>query len=302
MAVDWERVGREGFDRIVEARIRRLHEPRGEVEAVNGRGGDGGIDIRVTSRRGTRIFQLKYFHDGFPTPQRGRRKAITEFGTSGMVVLVGSSSTGKTRACWEAVQPLAGTGWSLWHPFDPTPAEAALVELARVTPRTVIWLNEAQRYFGDELGEGERIATALHSLLIDPARGPVLVLGTLWPEYATAYSGRSGFGPGDRHTRRRELLAGRLVAVPEQFDETALEQAAGLAAAGDPYLADALPRVRNGRVTQDLAGAPELLHRYNTASAPAKAMLSAAMDARRLGVASACTFPGRSSSRRPRAV
>lgn len=32
-------------------------------------------------------------------------------GHSGMAVLVGTSSTGKTRACWEAVQPLAAAGW-----------------------------------------------------------------------------------------------------------------------------------------------------------------------------------------------
>ncbi|MEU6371795.1 hypothetical protein [Streptomyces sp. NPDC046909] len=38
-------------------------------------------------------------------------------GQSRMVVLVGTSSTGKTRACWEAVQPLANQGWRLWHPF-----------------------------------------------------------------------------------------------------------------------------------------------------------------------------------------
>lgn len=37
-------------------------------------------------------------------------------GRSRMLVLVGSSSTGKTRACWEAVQPLAAEGWRLWHP------------------------------------------------------------------------------------------------------------------------------------------------------------------------------------------
>ncbi|MGW1564826.1 helix-turn-helix transcriptional regulator, partial [Streptomyces sp. NPDC002144] len=52
-------------------------------------------------------------------------------GFSQMVVLIGTSSTGKTRACWEAVQPLAGSGWRLWHPFDPTRAEAALEDLHR---------------------------------------------------------------------------------------------------------------------------------------------------------------------------
>ncbi|MET7606402.1 helix-turn-helix domain-containing protein [Streptomyces avermitilis] len=59
-------------------------------------------------------------------------------GCSRIVVLVGTSSTGKTRACWEAVQPLAEKGWGLWHPFDPTRAEAALEDLHRVGPRTVV--------------------------------------------------------------------------------------------------------------------------------------------------------------------
>lgn len=46
-------------------------------------------------------------------------------GRSQVVVLVGTSSTGKTRACWESVQPLAKKQWRLWHPLDPTRAEAA---------------------------------------------------------------------------------------------------------------------------------------------------------------------------------
>lgn len=65
-------------------------------------------------------------------------------GRSRLVVLVGTSSTGKTRACWEAVQPLAEQQWRLWHPVDPTRAEAARNSLHRVGPRTVVWLNEAQ--------------------------------------------------------------------------------------------------------------------------------------------------------------
>ncbi|MCZ9343734.1 ATP-binding protein, partial [Streptomyces sp. TRM76130] len=68
----------------------------------------------------------------------------TMAGRSRIMVLVGASSTGKTRACWEAVQPLADQGWRLWHPFDPTRAQAALEQLHRVGPRTVVWLNEAQ--------------------------------------------------------------------------------------------------------------------------------------------------------------
>jgi hypothetical protein len=205
-------------------------------------------------------------------------------GHSRMVVLVGSSSTGKTRACWEAVQPLAGTGWRLWHPFDPTRAEAALEDLGRVQPRTVVWLNEAQHYL-DSQSAGERIAAALHHLLTDPARGPVLILGTLWPEYARQYTALPASASSDSHSRVRELLAGRTVSVPDAFDAAALDRAADLANSGDRLLADALTRARDhGRVTQDLAGAPQLLHRYEHGTAAARALLEAAMDARRLGL------------------
>ncbi|MFD8043079.1 tetratricopeptide repeat protein, partial [Streptomyces chartreusis] len=206
-------------------------------------------------------------------------------GNSRIVVLVGGSSTGKTRACWEALQPLAGQGWRLWHPFDPTRAQAALADLRHVAPRTVVWLNEAQHYLGDRVF-GEQIAAAVHHLLVSPERGPVLVLGTLWPEYASWYRALPVPGTEDPYSRVRELLSGRILNVPDAFDTQALTAAAALAEGGDLLLADALTRARaDGRVTQDLAGAPELLNRYHNPRTPAaKALLEAAMDARRLGV------------------
>ncbi|MEV4613053.1 helix-turn-helix domain-containing protein [Kitasatospora sp. NPDC049258] len=204
-------------------------------------------------------------------------------GASRMVLLVGSSSTGKTRACWEAVQPLADQGWRLWHPFDPTRAEAALADLQRVGPRTVVWLNEAQHYLGDPRA-GERIAAALHTVLSEPERAPVLVLGTLWPEYADRYAALPSPSGPDPHSRLRELLAGRTLTVPEVFTPEALAAAEALAGAGDGLLADALTRAAgHGRLAQDLAGAPELLRRYEHGSPPGRALLEAAMDARRLG-------------------
>jgi hypothetical protein len=111
----------------------------------------------------------------------------------------------------------------------------------------------------------------------------VLVLGTLWPNFANEYATPPISGKEDPHSRTRELLAGRTLTVPETFDQEALRMAAILAKDGDRLLAEALTRATNGRVTQDLAGAPELLHRYANATAAAKAVLNAAMDARRLG-------------------
>ncbi|CAM5697055.1 putative protein OS=Streptomyces canus OX=58343 GN=AQI96_40690 PE=4 SV=1 [Streptomyces canus] len=204
-------------------------------------------------------------------------------GCSRIVVLVGSSSTGKTRACWEAVQPLADKGWRLWHPFDPTPAQAALKGLHQVQARTVVWLNEAQQYLGDPVC-GERIAAAVHHLLVSPERGPVLVLGSLWPEYEKQYTALPAPGRADVYSRARKLLTGRTVPVHDTFDAHALAEATRLAEEGDQLLAQALTHARtHGRITQDLAGAPQLLNRYHNASPAALAILQAAIDARRLG-------------------
>ncbi|MFY7068925.1 helix-turn-helix domain-containing protein [Nocardiopsis changdeensis] len=204
-------------------------------------------------------------------------------GSSRMVVLVGLSSTGKTRACWEAVQPLAEHGWRLWHPFDPTRAEAALEGLGRVGPRTVVWLNESQHYLAHPRF-GEQIAAALHVLLTNPARGPVLVLGTLWKKYCDALTAQPDPGHQDAHAQARALLEGRQVTVPVAFTNDQLDNARELAQSGDGQLAHALEHVRDGRLAQTLAGAPELVRRYETASPGARALLNAAMDARRLGV------------------
>lgn len=205
-------------------------------------------------------------------------------GCSRLVVLIGSSSTGKTRACWEAVQPLAPLGWRLWHPFDPSRVQAALANLARVGPQTVVWLNEAQHYLGDP-NAGEHVAAALHALLTEPDRGPILVLGTLWPQYEAQYTELPSPEGPDPHSRTRELLAGRTIPVPEAFDGNDLRAASEMAQAGDNLLADALTRAcSTGRLAQDLAGAPELLRRYQHAEPPVRTMLHVAMDARRLGV------------------
>ncbi|GGV28970.1 hypothetical protein GCM10010245_47060 [Streptomyces spectabilis] len=203
-------------------------------------------------------------------------------GNSRLAVLVGSSSTGKTRACWEAVKSLAPKGWHLWHPCDPTRAEAALRGIEDVRPHTVVWLDESQHYLGRPR-HGERLAAALHDLLGRPERGPVLVLGTLWPEYARAFTDPPAPGAPDPRRRVRELLAGHLIAVPDSFDQDALASARALARHGDAPLSEALAWSRGGRVPQLLAAAPELLRRYSTATPPARALLAAAIDARRCG-------------------
>jgi hypothetical protein len=199
-------------------------------------------------------------------------------GRSGIAVLVGGSSTGKTRACWEALGLLRDRPgpWRLWHPIDPSRPEAALRGLRGLGPRTVVWLNEAQFYLDTaDGGLGERVAAGLRELLRDPDRAPVLVLATLWPQFWDGLTARPE-GGADPHNNARELLAGHDVAVPAAF--TAAQQQR-LSQAGDARLARAAAGTQDGQVTQFLAGAPELLARYRNAPPAAKALLHAAMDA-----------------------
>jgi hypothetical protein len=203
-------------------------------------------------------------------------------GASGIAVLVGGSSTGKTRACWQALELLRGLepGWRLWHPIDPSRPAAALAQLPDIGPRTVVWLNEAQYYLGPADGTGERVAAGLRDLLRERARGPVLLLATLWPRFWDALTDRPP-GDADPHAHARELLTGHNIQVPSAFTPAQLRE---LQQARDPRLTQAAAKSRDGQVIQYLAGARELLDRYRTASSTAQALIHTAMDARRLGM------------------
>jgi TIR domain len=202
-------------------------------------------------------------------------------GCSAIVVLVGGSSTGKTRACWEALGPLRDHAepWRLWHPIEPSRPEAALRELSAIGPRTVVWLNEAQFYLNIPDGLGERVAAGLRELLRDPTRAPVLVLATLWPDFWDELTARPPDGD-DPHAQARELLAGGDITVPATFTAAQLQE---LSQAWDARLAQAAA-AQDGQVIQFLAGAPELLTRYRNAPPAAMALIHTAMDARRLGM------------------
>jgi tetratricopeptide (TPR) repeat protein len=205
-------------------------------------------------------------------------------GTSTMAVLVGPSSTGKTRACWEAIQNLPET-WRLWHPIAPGRAEAALTGISGIGPHTVVWLNDTHHYLTTPgTGLGERVAAALRALLREPSQAPVLVLGTIWPEHWVQLLQEPGpHADGeDAHAQARYLLAGTGITVPAAFSADDLARLHGHAGR-DPRLRHAARHADDGRITQYLAGAPALLERYRTALPAARALIEAAMDARAAG-------------------
>ncbi|MFE2103957.1 hypothetical protein ACFW9W_44580, partial [Streptomyces sp. NPDC059468] len=148
-----------------------------------------------------------------------------------------------------------------------------------------MWLNEIQHYLLTATKTlGERVAAGLHSLIHDPERAPVLVLGTAWAEHWATITTPPKDNETDHHPHARALLTGTGTAlvVPDRFSEADL-RSLETAAYNDPRLAYAAEHAEQGHITQYLAGAPALIDRYQTAPPGAKALIEAAMDARRLG-------------------
>ncbi|MFJ8627509.1 hypothetical protein ACIRD3_32370 [Kitasatospora sp. NPDC093550] len=196
-------------------------------------------------------------------------------GTSATAVLVGDSSTGKTRACWEALRELP-PHWRVWHPLTLRRLLTALRTPGEIGPYTVVWLDEAQSYLLQSSSPlGEEAAAALREQQTTPGHGPVLILATLWPEYWLRLD-------EDRHRHARALFEGRSIRVPNAFTRQDLAELARVAEA-DPKLTEAAEQAQDGEITQYLGAAPLLLERYETASSAARALMEAAMDLRRLG-------------------
>ena len=116
-----------------------------------------------------------------------------------------------------------------------------------------------------------------------------MVIGTMWLEFWKELTSAPDDGAPDVNHQTRELLLhdAERVDVPETFTGRDRAQL-GRVLATDPRLAAAAAAAeRDGKVVQVLAGGPELVQRYDhPADAEdrfGKAVLTAAMDARRVG-------------------
>jgi tetratricopeptide (TPR) repeat protein len=195
-----------------------------------------------------------------------------------LIMLVGSSSTGKTRSAVEAMRSVL-PDWHLLYPMTALEL-TTLISGHRVRDRMILWLNETQVYL--EGSDGADAAASLRGLLASGQ--PLLAVGTLWPEYWLAYTRPPEFGAPDPHPQARQLLETAVkLDVPDSFTAADLAQARKIAAV-DPRLSAALSIEHRHRVTQVLAGGPDLIDRWRNAPNPyCRAVITAAIDARRLG-------------------
>ncbi|MET9811938.1 hypothetical protein [Streptomyces sp. NPDC006355] len=195
----------------------------------------------------------------------------------GFVLLVGGSSVGKTRSLYEAIRALLPDWWLL-HPADAGMIGPVMDQLPGPL---VIWLDELQHHVS---GTHQLTAATVRALLARPE--PVVLVGTLWPHYYDAWTATpSSATDDDRNRAERELLKlAETVHVSAVLSPAERGRAVALAES-DGRLRVALESQDFG-LTQVIAGAPQLVHRWENADPYARALMTAAVDASLMGVQS----------------
>jgi hypothetical protein len=201
------------------------------------------------------------------------RKITVAAEQGGFVLLIGRSSVGKSRSLFEAVKAKLPEWWLL-HPAD---SDEFRTFIATPTPRTVVWLDELERYLDHPNG---LLAGGLKRLII----AGVVVVATLWSdEYALRTAQRS-LGQPESYAKDQQLLdLAEVIEVPDALSQD--ERRRAEARSDDRRIRIALDTPDAG-FTQVLAAGPELVRRWE--SAPdrecfGRAVISAALDARRVG-------------------
>lgn len=209
-------------------------------------------------------------------------RALKDTVDSALVVLRGGSSTGKSRALYEAIlRHNVLRDWPLHFPRDARRARNTL-DGGLSTPG-VLWLDDCYDLLTSD--DGAAVAADLAAFLDGSSPGPLLIVATLWPGHWEKLIAETG---ALRPVRYLLLHQATVLDVPASFTER--DVAAVLAnPAADRRLVTAVSTAGPDRlVVQTLAGGPLLVSWHEQPAAPegwyARAIVAAAMDARRLGM------------------
>lgn len=217
-----------------------------------------------------------------------------ETGGPTLVLVVGTSCTGKTRTLYEAVIAVL-PDWQVTAPR--TDSDVARLMVDGVPAHTIVWLDELQGRI-PKTADGITAAKAIVEILGAAEGNPIVFVGTIWPTNLAVMQVRPT--PDEANAGADvipDLLArGEMIHVPECFTATDLDNLS----ITDPRLCMALdtaalvPHPQEGaKIIQVLAGGTQLVHRLNPPegthpqdefSPAAKAVLHAAGDLRRVGM------------------
>lgn len=271
-----------------------------QAEAVARSGGGGGLPLvrEVTSRRVLGIHAAIPLRAGHVAglsvelpeyvPRDRDERVYTELTrmavSGGFLLLVGEPAAGKTRCAATAVHRLLGD-WRLLVP-EGAAGLAAVVDSGVNMARTVVWLDDLHELVesgGAGSSDSSRLAAALLRRLFLPKVGPVVVIGTTWPDKHRLYS-QEPAGGADLYGEARQIVRmAEVIDLASEFSDTELGRAMELAAV-DPRIAEALHTGNDRRLAATLANAPRLVLRWRAGDNPyVVAVLDAAVDARRAG-------------------
>ena len=207
----------------------------------------------------------------------------------GFLVLVGDSSVGKTRLLYETARDVLPDFAVLAPDLGNGNLVNSIAEATFPLPKLIVWLDELQRFLdGPYLTPGSTPITAAAVRHLLDAPTPVVVLGAMWPEHATQLRATEPdphtSGQRPRYPGAADILRDGRVQQETLTSFSGIErEAADRLSSDDPRLAKALADPHYN-VTEVLAGAPQLVARYEQASEEQRAVLNAAIDARRLGI------------------
>ena len=213
-----------------------------------------------------------------------------------LLLVVGTSCTGKTRTLYEAIHAVL-PNWQLTAPSNDTALANFL--LKGVPAQTIVWLDELQDRL-TRTPDGITAAKAITDLLTAEHLGPIVFAGTLWPVNLTELRARpdpatAGTGAGAITDLLKNAV---IVDVPDAFTDDDLEaedgglQDARLRKAIDTATQTDHPE-HGRKIIQLLAGGTQLLNRLYPPAGTHKgepftpiatAVLHAAADLRRIGL------------------
>ncbi|MFI0249665.1 tetratricopeptide repeat protein [Streptomyces californicus] len=204
--------------------------------------------------------------------------------TGGLVLVVGDSTAGKTRACFEALQAEL-PDYRVLAPTAGSDLVAAIEVIARSATRCAVWLDDLELYLGPQGLEP--------GLVAEFVRQRIPVLATMrhqqFEVFAT-FGDIQGVGTervGSVLTGARVLRQLEVVDLDRIWTSSELERAGE---ADDDRIADALTHHGPYGLAEYLAAGPALLQEWHRAARPgghprAAALIAAAVDLARTGLA-----------------
>ncbi|GGM40889.1 hypothetical protein GCM10007977_047880 [Dactylosporangium sucinum] len=199
----------------------------------------------------------------------------------GLVILHGSSASGKTRAAVEAIAKFPDR--TLWIPSSTEALEA--LAASRETPRdAVVWLDDIDQFL-----YGNALTLQVIDALCPRGRTDVAIVGTIRDEELVHFDAALASDATRRqtvqHPASRVLLQARALLVPDRLSPDEQRRAEELRT--DPRI-DLAIRDSGGSLIEYLAAGPQLLRRWTSGAAtPAgrvgSAIVSAAVDYLRAG-------------------